>query len=137
MKYFTVVFDFVLLAFMGFVLFTDGTPSDPMYTFITIFSVFTLIYSSVILLLSKAKKCRFPEFRWKETGVESRAGQASHIYKNSEIIAFVCNVFFFGFVCWALLNQGPHPEESGIVAFAVMMITAPVLNLLALLCCKI
>jgi hypothetical protein len=40
---------------------------------------------------------------------------------------------FFGFVCWALIDQYPHPKESGVIAMAVLMVMTPILNLVVLL----
>jgi len=50
-----------------------------------------------------------------------------------KIAAMVCNIVFFGFVCWALVDQYPHPEEDGVIAFTMLMVLTPILSLVALL----
>jgi hypothetical protein len=49
-----------------------------------------------------------------------------------KIVAIICNIVFFGFVCWALVDQYPHPEEDGVIAFAVLMVLTPILSLVVL-----
>jgi hypothetical protein len=44
----------------------------------------------------------------------------------------MANVIFFGFVCWALVEHYPHPEEDGIIAFTVLMVLIPILSLVEL-----
>jgi hypothetical protein len=48
-------------------------------------------------------------------------------------VAIIFNIVFFGFVCWALIDQYPHPKESGVIAMAVLMVLTPILNLVVLL----
>ena len=49
-----------------------------------------------------------------------------------KIIAIICNIVFIGFVCWAFVDQYPHPKEDGIIAFTVLMVLIPILSLLVL-----
>jgi hypothetical protein len=48
-------------------------------------------------------------------------------------VAAVCNVVLLGFVYWAFVDQYPHPEEDGLVAFVVVMMVTPILSLVVLL----
>jgi hypothetical protein len=50
-----------------------------------------------------------------------------------KIVAIICNIVLLGFVCWALVDQYLHPKEDGVVAFAVLMGSTPILSLVALL----
>jgi hypothetical protein len=50
-----------------------------------------------------------------------------------KIVAVICNIVFFGFVCWALVDQYPHPKEGGVIAMVVLMVLTPILNLVVLL----
>jgi hypothetical protein len=49
-----------------------------------------------------------------------------------KIVAIICNIVFFGFVCWALVDQYPHPEEDRVIAFTVLMMLTPILSLAVL-----
>jgi hypothetical protein len=49
-----------------------------------------------------------------------------------KILAIICNIVFIGFVCWAFVDQYPHPKEEGIIAFTVLMVLTPILSLVAL-----
>jgi uncharacterized protein YhhL (DUF1145 family) len=42
------------------------------------------------------------------------------------------NIVFFGFVCWALVDQYPHPEEDGVLTFTVLIVLTPILSLVVL-----
>ncbi len=48
------------------------------------------------------------------------------------ITAMAFNMIHIGFVCWAFVDQYPHPEEDGFVAFLVMMVLTPILSLVVL-----
>ena len=37
----------------------------------------------------------------------------------------ICNLVLLGLVCWALIDQYPHPEEEGVIAFAVLTVLTP------------
>jgi hypothetical protein len=50
-----------------------------------------------------------------------------------KIVAVICSIVFFGFVCWALVDQYPHPKEGGVIAMVVLMVLTPILNLVVLL----
>jgi hypothetical protein len=50
-----------------------------------------------------------------------------------KVIAITFNIVFFGFVCRAIIDQYPHPKEEGIIAFTILMVLTPVLNLVVLL----
>jgi hypothetical protein len=49
------------------------------------------------------------------------------------IVAIIFNFIFLGFVCWALIDQYPHPKEGGVIAMSVLMVLTPILNLAVLL----
>jgi hypothetical protein len=50
-----------------------------------------------------------------------------------KLAAVICNIVFFGLVCWTMIDQYPHPKEDGFIAFAVLIILTPILNLVVLL----
>jgi hypothetical protein len=49
-----------------------------------------------------------------------------------KIVALICNIILFGFVCWALLRTYPHPEEGGFLEYALLSVLTPILNLVVL-----
>lgn len=46
-------------------------------------------------------------------------------------MAIICNVVLIGFVCWALVDQYPHPHENGFTAYAVLIVLTPILSVVA------
>ena len=49
-----------------------------------------------------------------------------------KIAATVCNIVLFGFTCWAIVSQYPHPEEAGVIAYAVLLVLTPIPCVVAL-----
>jgi hypothetical protein len=90
MKIVAVICNIVLFVFHCFVLSTDGFPKEVSYIIFNLWSLLTMIISVVVIL---------------------RFG-TSNIMR---IVAIICNIVFFGFVCWALIDQYPHPKESGVI----------------------
>lgn len=43
------------------------------------------------------------------------------------------NLVLLGFVCWALVDQHPHPNEPGFLPYAALMILTPILSAIVLL----
>jgi hypothetical protein len=49
-----------------------------------------------------------------------------------KIVAVICNIVLLAFTCWAFVDQYPHPEEDGLIAFTVLMVLTPILSLAVL-----
>jgi hypothetical protein len=47
-------------------------------------------------------------------------------------VAIICNIVFLAHFCWAFVDQYPHPEEEGFIAFTVLMVLTPILNVVVL-----
>jgi len=47
-------------------------------------------------------------------------------------VVCICNIVSFGFACWAIIDQYPHPDESGVIALEVLMVLTPILSVVAL-----
>ena len=116
MKVLTVLCNLVLFVFTCLVLATDPAPTGPAYI------VFTLLLLLIPLLTVFAL-------------ARSRAGtDASSVQANGrgrtamERAAGLSNVVLLGFVCWAIIDQYPHPEEDGVVAFTVLAVLTPILS---------
>ena len=48
-------------------------------------------------------------------------------------LAALGNLILLAFVCWALVDQHPHPNEAGFLPYAALMILTPILSAIALL----
>lgn len=107
MKVMTLVFNVVLLAFTCLVLATDGLPKEAKYVVFASWMMLTPILSIVVISL-------------KEMNKDSRIG------------TIICNGILIGFVCWALVDQYPHPEESGFIEYVVLMVLTPIISIAAL-----
>lgn len=114
-----------------------GLPYSEDYQAFKLFSVGALLLSSVVIFCKRIRSCPVRKFEWTQTGVESKAGQKSYIYTNAEIVTFVTDIAFFAYVCRAYLSLIPLPAEPGMLLFASLIGAAPVINLLALLCCRV
>jgi hypothetical protein len=112
MKTIAVFCNIVLFLFTCFVLLTDGLPTQIIYTIFTIWALFTMIFSAVVIA---------------QTGTVS----PSRI-KTIEIFAIICNIIFLIFVIWAFIDQYPHPAETGFIEFSILMILTPLISLTAL-----
>jgi NADH:ubiquinone oxidoreductase subunit 4 (subunit M) len=121
----------VLFGFTCLVLVIDGFPKEVSYIVFTLWSVLTLILSAVVI------------FRWGNDGwlgfsMERKALEEQKktddlaSASTMRIVAIISNIVFFGFVCWALVDQYPHPEEDGVIAFTLLMVLTPLLNLVVL-----
>jgi hypothetical protein len=110
MKTAAFIADVFLFLFTFFVLLTDGFPKETAYIIFTVWILLTLILSSYIF--------------------SRNLSSVPAIFKTAAVIF---NFVFLAFVCWSLADQYPHPEEPGFLPFFVLMIAAPVLNLLVLL----
>jgi uncharacterized membrane protein YhaH (DUF805 family) len=107
-----VIGNIVLFGFTCFVLITDGPPVGTAYVIFAIWSLLTLLLSAAVISRRGA--------------ADERSGRKGLFLR---IAAIIGNIVFFGFVCWALVDQYPHPKEEGVVAFVVLMISIPIINL--------
>jgi hypothetical protein len=107
MKTLTVLCDVVLFGFTCFVLATDGVSTEVAYIIFTLLLILIPIFTVFAIV---------------------RSGAAI------ERVAAICNIGLLGFVCWALVDQYPHPEEEGFAAFAVLTVLTPILGAIVLFC---
>jgi hypothetical protein len=49
------------------------------------------------------------------------------------IVTIICNILLIGCIGWAFVDQYPHPKEGGFIAYTVLIVSAPILNLVVLL----
>jgi len=131
------VFNLTLISLLVYSFLEKAIPDSRDYQTFRLVAITTLILSSVVLYFKRIRLSKFRKYEWSQTGVESKAGQKSYIYTNSEIITFVSDIVLLGYTFWVLITLMPLPHEPGIILFASLIGVAPVVNLLALLCCRI
>jgi hypothetical protein len=112
MKPLVLVCNIVSLGFTLLVLATDGLATKASYIVFTLL----LILIPIFTLLALARPRTFP-------------AKAATILR----LAAICNLVLLGFVCWALVDQYPHPNEPGFVPYAILMILTPILSAVVLL----
>ncbi len=106
MKAVVLILNLALLGFTVLVTITDGPATTAPYIFFNLWLLLTLVFSPVAV--------------WRTV-------------PSLKVAAMACNAILLGFICWALIDQYPHPAEEGLVPFIVMMFLVPVVNLLALM----
>ncbi len=133
MKILAVIFNIILIGFSCLVLITDGFPADPVYVIFTLWSLLTLILSSVVIYYIGASDGRLRlHMNSKAAGEQNQTYGLSSAKTTMRIVAIIFNLVFIGFVCWALVDQYPHPKEDGFIAYAVLMAVTPIINLIIL-----
>ncbi len=121
MKAAAVVCNVALFAFTCVVLLVDGAPTELIYIVFTLWLLFTLVLTAVVISRSTAGHA------W-----NGRESLQRHNIPTSRLAAIACNIVLFGFTLWAFLEQYPHPQEPGFVAFMVLIFTTPILSLVVL-----
>ena len=111
-----VISSILLLAFTVFLILTDGAPTDRIYVLFT--ALLVLIPVLNVLVLS--------------TSVTGRRAGARPPRAGVRAATIIGNVALFGFTCWALVDQYPHPPEPGLVTFILVVLLTPVLAVTAL-----
>ena len=112
MKSLVLVCNIVSVVFTLLVLATDGLATR------TIYLVFTLllILIPIVTILALTRPGTLP-------------GSGTGALR----LAAFSNLVLLGFVCWALVEQYPHPNEPGFVPYAALMILTPLLSAVVLL----
>jgi len=111
MKYLVLVCNIVALAFTLLVIGTDGLATQASYIALTLL----LIIIPFFTILALARPHTLP-------------GSSTTTLR----FAAIANLILLGFVCWALVDQHPHPTESGFVPYAVLMVLTPLLSAVTL-----
>ena len=133
MKIVAVICNIVLFLFTCLVFVTDGPPRGAVYIVITLWTFLTLILNTVVISRIGAGDgwLRFHEKR-KALEEQKETDDRSSTSAIMRIVAIICNFVFLGFHCWAFVDQYPHPQEDGFIAFVVLMALTPILSLVVL-----
>ena len=108
MKIIAIICNLVLVGFTCFVIATDGFPREATHVVRALLVLLIPILSLLVI-------------SWSSVGTAMK------------IAAVICNAVLIGFVFWALVEQYPHPKESGFIAYVVLLMLTPILNVAALL----
>jgi len=132
MKIVAVICNLVLFAFTCVVLATEGPPQAVSYWVFTVWALLTMILSAVVIFRI-GETAGWLKVQPKSKAVMERPKVDEGASANTilRIVTIVANIVFFGFVCWAIVDQYPHPEEDGVLAFTVLMALTPLLSLVA------
>jgi hypothetical protein len=129
MKIVAIVCNAVLFAFMCSILMVDGTPTETFYKLLTLFVLLVPLVSFFVVLHSGMTD------GW--LGV--RIATKPRVEPSSTLIlvrrvAVLLNVGLLASSCWAMVTQYPqHPKEEGLLAFAMLVLLTPILNIVVLL----
>ena len=134
MRLAAVVFSVVLVAFTCLVVVTDGPPTEAIYVVLTLALVLVPIFSLVVLLQDRAGRggAGVP-VKQDARPAEKKGGGRLSPGPALRTAAIFCNIVMLGLSCWALVDQYPHPEEDGFLAYVLVVMVTPILNMVALL----
>ena len=134
MKIATIICNVVLFLFTCFVLITDGMPGEASYIVFTLLLLLVLILNIVlitgnrinhnVLIFNKGNK---------EPEVQGKVDAPPSIYLFKKIIGVIFNIVLIGFICRAVIDQYPHPRESGFLIYLILVVFTPILSLITIL----
>jgi hypothetical protein len=129
MKTLTVLCNVVLFGFTCLVLATDGAPTAAVYIIFTLLLMLIPVFTVFAITRSGAGDGG-PNLhsRRKTAEAQPRTGVFSSAHTAIARVAAICNVVLLVFVCWAFVDQYPHPEEDGFIAFAALTVLTPILS---------
>lgn len=133
MKIVAIICNIILFVFTCIVIAVDGPSREAVYIIFTLWWLLTLILNPVVIYRSGVRDgwLGLPVKR-KAPVDQNKIDDQSSRGTIMRMLAIICNIVFLGFVCWAFVDQYPHPEEDGFLAFAVLMVLTPVLSLVVL-----
>lgn len=102
MNAFAVVMNLLLVGFTAAVVATDGAPTQPVYIVLTLSLLLIPLLNAVVLA-------------------------SSHFVQLRRVLAGG-NLLLVAFVGWAIVDQYPHPDEEGFIAFVIVTIAVPLLS---------
>ncbi len=108
MKTAAIICNVVMLAFTALVMLIDGPATEAVYVIFGLLLFAVPLLSVAVLLLRRA------------TGAGPR------------VAAVAANAVLLGFICWALVDQYPHPAEEGYIPYVVVVTVTPILSIVAL-----
>ena len=134
MKISAIICNIILFLFTCLVLVTDGPPTKTIYLVLTLWTFLTLILNTFIISRIGVGN-RWLGLNKKEKVLEGSKQTEEPCYTNTiiRIAGIICNIVFLVFHCWAFVDQYPHPDEDGFIAFVVLIALTPILSLVVLI----
>ncbi len=133
MKTLAVICNAALFGFTCLVLLVDGPPEGASYIVFTLWLLFTLILSSVVISRTGANEGLAAIPRARDLLENERKTRDRSLSSNAtRILAITSNVVLLGFICWAFVDQFPHPQEEGLIPYTILIVLTPVLSLMVL-----
>ncbi len=120
MKTLAIALNALLLLFTCFVLATDGPPATLLSWLIALWGLLTLALSIAAIA------------RIREGDARLRFAHPSSKSVLQRMVPAVMNLVSLGFVCWALVDQYPHPNEAGFLEFVILTVVTHALNIVTL-----
>ena len=116
MKIVAIVLNVLLIGFTVMVTMTDGPAVQTGYIVFSFMLVLIPTLNVIVISRSGVKGGRYSS---------PRAGM--------KIMTIVCNIVLLASVCWALIDQYPHPKEPGLLEFELLAILTPLLSMAVIL----
>jgi hypothetical protein len=132
MKTAGIICNVILFAFICLVVATDGPSKEAVYIVFTLWWLLTPILSAAVISRMKAGDGRLDLLIQGKTAEGTQKADGLSMRAKMRITAIACNILFIGFVCWAFVDQYPHPNEEGFIPFLVMMALVPIISIVAL-----
>ena len=133
MRIVVVVLNFVVFLVSSVVIAAEGPPKPGVDTLFAACSLLTRAFTAGMILgtvdgggwLGLAA-------RWRTLAKSEKRRGSGALSSSLILLAIVCNIALFGFVCWHLAGQYDHPAERGVVPVAVLMVLTSLLSLAVL-----
>jgi UDP-N-acetylmuramyl pentapeptide phosphotransferase/UDP-N-acetylglucosamine-1-phosphate transferase len=112
---------------------TDGISKETCYIVLTFLLLLVPVFNMLSIMRSRANKS-WLDFHLKKKALEEhmKTNDLSSKIPVMNILAIICNIVLLGVSCWAIVNQYPHPKESGLLLYTVILILTPILSSVAL-----
>ena len=134
MKNVAIICNIILFGFTCLVLMTDGISKETAYIVFAVLILLIPILNVLVLLGSRAGG-GWPGFHLKIKTLEEmpQTDDLSSTRTVMQIGLIVWNIVLLGFICWAFVDQYPHPQEEGFIAYVLIIVLTPILSIAALL----
>ncbi len=127
MKTFAVLCNLLSVAFTCLVIGTDGPPTKTAYIIFGALLLLVPVFSVVALVRSGAVRAWLSGGAGKGVPAASPAGSGA-----LERAAAISNLVLIACLAAAIVDQYPHPNEEGYLAYVVLMLFTPVLSAVVL-----
>jgi amino acid transporter len=134
MKIAAIICNIVLFIFTCFVLITDGPAGEASYIVFTLLLLLVPIMNIVLMLRSRINNSWSTfNMRSKVPEEQGKVDAPPSIYPFMKIIGVILNIVLTGFICWAIIDQYPHPKDPGFLIYMLLVIFTPIISLITIL----